>query len=136
MASTFAAQVGAWATKVDGAIEVIFRESCQELVATLNSLAPVDTGFLRSSLVASTTAMPLIREADGAVPGDLGEIVLVIAGLEPGEVLYLGYTASYSAYVHFGAQGRPARPWVDMTAQRWEQIVARKASEVRARLGL
>ena len=136
MVGTFAAQVGAWATKVDGAIEVIFRESCQELVATLNSLAPVDTGFLRSSLVASTTAMPMIRAADGQVPGDLGEIVLVIAGLEPGEVLYLGYTASYGPYVAYGANGRPGRPWVDMTAQRWPQIVAAKSAEVRARLGL
>lgn len=134
--STFAATVGDWARKVDGAIEVVFREACQELVEQLNALAPVDTGFMRASLVASTSAMPMIRATDGQVPGDLGEIVLVIAGLEPGETLFLGYTASYSAFVHYGANGRPGRPWVDMVAQRWQSIVAAKAAEVKARLGL
>lgn len=136
MASTFAATVGDWARKVDGALDVVFKESCQELVEQLNALVPVDTGFLRASLVASTAAMPMIRAADGQVPGDLGEIVLVIAGLEAGETLYLGYTASYAAFVHYGANGRPGRPWVDMVAQRWASIVAAKAAEVKSRLGL
>lgn len=134
--STFAATVGDWARRTEGALDVVFRESCQELVSQLNALAPVDTGFMRASLVASTTAMPMIRAADGQVPGDLGEIVLVINGLEAGEVLYLGYTASYSAFVHYGANGRAGRPWVDMVSQRWQSIVAAKAAEVKSRLGL
>ena len=58
------------------------------------------------------------------------------AGAEIGDTLFLGYTANYGAYVHYGAQGRPARPWVDMVAQRWQQIVSAKAIEVRRRLGL
>ncbi|WP_260854986.1 HK97 gp10 family phage protein [Mesorhizobium amorphae] len=53
--ASFAAQVGSWANKVDGALEAVFKESAQELVNELNKLAPVDTGFLRSSLMASTT---------------------------------------------------------------------------------
>ncbi len=134
--STFAATVGDWARKTEGALDAVFRESCQELVAQLNALVPVDTGFLRASLVASATAMPMIRAADGQVPGDLGEIVLVIAGLEAGETLYLGYTASYAAFVHYGANGRPGRPWVDMVAQRWASIVAEVSARVKARLGL
>lgn len=134
--STFAATVGDWTRKVEGALDVVFRESCDELVSQLNALVPVDTGFLRASLVASTTAMPMIRATDGTVPGDFGDIVLVIAGLEAGETLFLGYTASYSAHVHYGANGRPGRPWVDMVAQRWASIVAAKAAEVKSRLGL
>ena len=134
--SNFAATVSEWAQKVDGALELIFKEACQELVTQLNAIVPVATGFLRASLVASTTAMPMIRQTDGDIPGDLGEIVLVIAGAEIGDVLYLGYCASYAAYVHYGANGRPGRPWVDMVAQRWQQIVAAKAAEVKARLGL
>lgn len=134
--SSFAATVGQWAVKVEGALDAVFKESAQELVSQLNILVPRDTGFLAASLVASVTAMPMIRAADGQVPGDLGEIVLVIAGLEAGETLYLGYTASYSAFVHYGANGRPGRPWVDMVAQRWASIVAAKAAEVKSRLGL
>lgn len=136
--TTFEAQVGEWARKVDGAFDAVFKEAAQEIVSELNTLVPVDTGFLRASLRASTTDMPLLtRENPGApVPDDMSEIVLVIAGAEAGDVLYLGYTANYAAHVHYGANGRPGRPWVSMVAQRWESIVATKAAEVRSRLGL
>lgn len=138
MAQTFAAQVGAWAHKVPRAIEIVFKEAAQELVEQMQMLVPIDTGFLRSSLTASTSAMPrLHRENPGApVPADLGEVMLVIAGADLGDTLYLGYTANYSAYVHYGTQGRTPRPWVNIVAQRWEAIVADKAKEVRGRLGL
>lgn len=136
--TTFEAQVGEWARKVEGAFDVVFKEAAQEIVSELNTLVPIDTGFLRASLRASTTDMPLLTRENpgGAVPDDMAEIVLVIAGAEAGDVLYLGYTANYAAHVHYGANGRPGRPWVAMVAQRWEQIVATKAAEVRARLGL
>lgn len=136
--ASFAAQVGSWANKVDGALEAVFKESAQELVNELTRLAPVDTGFLRASLMASTTAMPQMTRANpgAAVPGDLGEIMLVIAGADIGDTIYLGYTANYAAYVHYGARGNAPRPWVTMVAQRWTAIVAAKAAEVKQRLGL
>lgn len=136
--TTFEAQVGEWARKVEGAFDVVFKEAAQEIVSELNTLVPIDTGFLRASLRASTTDMPLLTRENpgGAVPDDIAEIVLVIAGAEAGDVLYLGYTANYAAHVHYGANGRPGRPWVAMVAQRWESIVAMKAAEVRSRLGL
>ncbi|MER8532115.1 HK97 gp10 family phage protein [Mesorhizobium sp. M1005] len=146
----FAASVGDWVLKVRGAIEAIFQESAQELVSQLDQLL-VDmvydqpqsagytrTGFLRASLMASTTAMPqLTSDNPGAsVPADLGEVVLVISGADLGEVLYLGYTANYAAYVHYGARGAAPRPWVDLVAQRWVAIVEAKSAEVKQRLGL
>lgn len=137
MAGTFAATVGDWARTVEGAIEVVFKESAQELVLQLNALVPVDTGFLRASLRASTTAMPVMAlENPGAFNIDAGEITLVIAGADIGDTIYLGYTANYGAFVHYGANGRPGRPWVDMVAQRWQSIVADKSAEVKSRLGL
>lgn len=136
--ASFAATVGQWAEKVEGALEAVFKEAAQELVSQLNQLAPVDTGFLRSSLMASTTAMPALTRANPgmSVPADLGDILLVINSADLGDTIYLGYTANYAAFVHFGAQGRAPRPWVTMVAQRWEMIVAEKAVEVRRRLGL
>ena len=136
--ASFAATVGQWAEKVEGALEAVFKEAAQELVSQLSQLAPVDTGFLRASLMASTTAMPRLNRANPgmAMPADLGGIMLVINSADLGDTIYLGYTANYASFVHFGAQGRAPRPWVTMVAQRWEMIVAEKATEVRRRLGL
>lgn len=136
--NTFAATVGDWARKVEGALEVIFKESVQELVSQLNALVPVDTGFLRASLMASTTAMPVLSldNLGSAHSADVGTIELVIVGADLGDTIYLGYTAKYGAHVHYGANGRPGRPWVDLVAQRWASIVAAKSAEVKSRLGL
>lgn len=151
MAQSFAAQVGSWVNGVKDAQLIILQEAAQELVSEADDLlvqmvyaAPPAasgykrTGFLRASMVASKTAMPqLVRENPGApVSPDLGEIVLVINSLDLGETLYLGVTASYGAFVHYGAQGQPPRPWITMTAQRWPEIVARVEARVKSRLGL
>jgi hypothetical protein len=138
MAQSFAATVGDWCHKVPNALEAVFKESAQGLVSQLNELVPVDTGFLRASLMASTSAMPQLTRANPGMPApdDLGEIMLVIAGAEIGDTLYLGYTANYASYVHYGAQGRAPRPWVTMVAQRWVSIVEAKAAEVKQRLEL
>lgn len=137
--TTFEAEVAEWARKVQGAELLIFQESAQELVSQLTALVPVDTGFLRSSLRASTTAMPVMsldNPGAGAFTLDAGEISLVIAGVDIGDTIYLGYTANYGAHIHWGANGRAGRPWVSMVAQRWQRIVAEKSAEVRSRLGL
>lgn len=137
--TTFEAEIADWARRVENAVETIFKEACQEVVSELNTLVPVETGFLRSSLMASTTAMPVMSQDNpgaGSFTPDMGAIELVIAGSEAGDVVYLGYVARYGAYVHFGANGRPGRPWVSMVAQRWPQIVATVSARVRSRLGL
>lgn len=149
--ASFSAIVGDWAQRVPRALEAVFKESAQELVEQMQiqltdmvyeqPVGPsgyLRTGFLRASLVASKTAMPMMtRDNPGvALPPDLGEIVLVINSMDENDTLYLGYTANYAGYVHYGARGRPARPWITLVAQRWDSIVATKAAEVKRRLGL
>jgi hypothetical protein len=148
--ASFAAQVGAWANKVDGALTAVFRESTQELVSQMDQLlvdmvyeAPPTprykrTGFLRASLMASTDALPAMTKDNPGkpVPADLGDVVLVINGADVGDTIYLGFTANYAAYVHYGANGREPRPWVALVAQRWQEIVAAKSADVRKRLDL
>lgn len=139
MADNFSAQVADWAHAVEGAHETIFKESVQRLVTELNTLVPVgETAFLRSSLQASSSAMPaLVRENPGVADADyVAEITLVIAGTDLGETIYLGYTANYSHWVHFGTSRMTGRPWVTMAGQRWSQIVREVEAEVMARLGL
>ena len=145
------AQVGEWVRQAKIAEELIFKESVQEIVHQLTEelnnfvyLAPPAvsgykrTGFLRASLIASKDAMPMLSRPNpgAAVQFDPGPVELVILGTELGETIYLGYTANYGAYVHYGANGKPGRPWVDMVAQRWPAIVDAKAEEIKARLGL
>lgn len=145
----FAASVADWVHDVEGAIEAIFREAVQELVAEADRLltqmvyeAPPSpnyrrTGFLRSSVRASRTSMPLADRPQGTPDADyLAEITVTIAGTEMGEVLYVGYTANYGAFVHYGTSSMAGRPWVQMVVQRWQAIVEAKEAELRSRLGL
>ena len=148
--ASFAATVGDWCRKVPVAVEIVFKEAAQELVSQLDQLLADEvyakpqppgykrTGFLRASLMASTSAMPTLSHGNpGApVPPDLGDVILVINGADLGDTIYLGYTANYAAFVHYGANGTTPRPWVTMVAQRWVMIVEAKAAEVKRRLGL
>lgn len=150
MAQTFSAQIGAWTRKVDGAIEAIFKASVQELVEQADQIltqmvyeAPPAssgykrTGFLRSSVKVSTSSMPLANRPQGTPDGGyMAEIEVQIAGAELGETIYVGWTANYAGYVHYGANGVAPRPWVSIVAQRWQMIVEAKAAELKSRLGL
>jgi hypothetical protein len=149
MTETFAATVGGWCDTVQEVGTAIFQESAQELVKELDTLIsqviysnPATdqqrTGFLRASLVASNSAMPVLNRANPGTPvaADYGDVLLVINGTDLGEPLYLGYTAEYGLFVHYGTSKMPGRPWVDLVAQRWTAIVAAKEAEVRTRFGL
>lgn len=147
---TFSAAVAGWARRVDGAIEAVFKESVQELVEQADALltqmvyeappAPSGykrTGFLRSSVKVSTASMPLANRPQGTPDnGYMAEIEVQIAGAELGETLYIGWTAEYAGFVHYGANGTPPKPWVSLVAQRWQAIVDAKTAELRGRLGL
>lgn len=146
---SFAASVADWCHAVEGAAEAIFKESVQELVAEADRLltqlvyeAPASpnyrrTGFLRSSVRVSRTSIPLANRPQGVPDAEyLSEITVVIAGAELGETLYVGYTANYAGFVHFGTSRMAGRPWVQMVAQRWPAIVAAKEAELKGRLGL
>lgn len=105
---------------------------------------PVDTGFLRASLLASTSAMPSIDKgkvpAEGARPGqyveDATQIELVINGAKLGDPLYFGFTAAYAAVMEYGTGSLPPYAFVRTAAQGWQAIVARKEREIMQRMGL
>lgn len=146
---SFAATVGQWCEDVQEASEAIFQEAAQALVHELDDLLsqlvysnPATdyqrTNFLRASLVASNTVMPVLNRPNPGVPVpvDYGETLLVINSTELGTPLFLGYSSEYAAFVHFGTAKMAGRPWVQMVAQRWEALVSQAEANVRSRFGL
>lgn len=144
---SFSAAVAQWTDKVVGAVEAIFKEATQEVVEEMQKPVEqggrmrVHTGFLRASLLASSTSMPAINASANPIEGqvyttDFAQVEAVIAGADIGDTLYFGYTASYAGYREYGANGQPADGFVRLAAQNWPIIVDRKAAELKARLGL
>ena len=143
---SFSAAIGDFAKKVPEAVEAVFRQSAHDLAKQLETMiyeTPASpnykrTRFLQASLVASNTQMPRanLTNPGTTVTPDFGQIELVISDAEMGETLYLGYTAEYGPYVHSGTENMPARPWVTLVAQRWQEIVSRNARKVKQAFGL
>lgn len=142
----FAAAVGNWCDRVEGAVEAIFKTSAQDIVGEMQKprgaggRMRVVTGFLRASLLASTSQMPNINPAAKPVKGrtypDVGQVEVVIAGSELGQTIYFGYTAAYAAHREYGARGQAPDAFVRTAAQAWPQVVAKNEAELMRRLGL
>lgn len=144
---SFSAAVADWVHKVEGAAEAVFKESVQEVVSEMQTPRAmggrmrVDTGFLRASLMGSTSMMPPINPSAKPVEGqaygyDAGSIEAVIAGADLGQTLFFGYTAAYAGHREYGARGQAPDAFVRTAAQKWPQIVDAKAAELKSRLGL
>lgn len=104
----------------------------------------VDTGFLRGSLLASTSAMPKIDQnaappsdaAPNSYSYDFGQIEGVIINANLESPLYIGYTASYAGIREYlGSNGHPDA-FVRTAAQKWTQIVERNTIRVKQAFGL
>jgi HK97 gp10 family phage protein len=141
----FAAQVSKWARESERRMVAIMRESAQRVIEEANrprakgGRMPVDTGFLRSSGVASLSSMPPIR-AD-AVPGsaaryDAGDAYsLTISGWDGEQPLYYGWTAAYAAYVEYGTERMRPAAFMRSAAAQWQRIVREVEREAKARAG-
>jgi hypothetical protein len=110
MARFNVAEVPNWVRRQERTLDVIVRTSAQRLasVAQLQgpSVArgggkggrmPIDQGFLRNTFAANIGSMPTgpSREFEGA--GDYEPALnLTIARTEPGDILFMGWTAVYA----------------------------------------
>lgn len=146
MPQSFSAQVSKWVLESEQRLDAVFKQSAQDVADEMTrpvgagGRMPVDTGFLRASLQASTTEMPLIdrdaRPSAGQTYQDsASQITLVIANAKLGDPIFLGFSASYSQAVEFGARGRPPAGFVRGAADQWQSIVNRNAAEARRRAG-
>lgn len=144
----FAAQISDWAQQTEGAFEAIFHASAQAVFNEVRTPVaaggrmPVKTGNLRRSFLASTAAMPSIKEGAETF-SDLGSASeLVIAGAALGSTVFIGAQAAYAARLNYGFVGEDSLGrtynqtgygFIEAVSQRWPQIVAAEEAKVRGR---
>lgn len=145
---SFSASVSDWVQQSERRMTAVFKQSAQDVILMVKEKSPVDTGFLRASLLASTSAMPLIdpeaNNPEGASVGDNdAQVALVIAGAQLGQTIYAGFTAAYARRIEYGFKGEDSlgRTYnqegvgmVRLAAQEWQNIVYRNSALAKARV--
>lgn len=145
---SFSASVSDWVRQSERRVNAVFKQSAQDVILEVKAKTPVDTGFLRAGLMVSTSAMPMIdRDAnnpEGRTVADTdAQIALVIAGAQPGQTIYAGFTAAYARRIEYGFSGQDSlgrtynqegAGMVKLAAQNWPTIVARNAALAKARV--
>lgn len=140
----FEAQVSDWVRASQERMIAVRNDAAQEIVALAQkpgpSVAnpagsgggamPIDTGFLRASLVASIgRALPTLRDnpnPDGRFRFEQVGINLTIAGADISEPITVAYSASYASIM----ENRYA--FVRLAAQQWPRVVAQSAQAAEA----
>ena len=142
---SFAAEVSDWVRQTKARTDAVYRESAQRVVEAMQvpramgGNMRVDTGFLRASLVATTTGiLPPLQDKPDGVPAfsyDAGQINLVINGADITDTITVAYTANYARPREYGSRGQPGDRFVALAAQQWRRIVSEVATEAQARAG-
>lgn len=109
---------------------------------------PVDTGFLRASLVVKVgEALPALVETpdgDAASSWDDGDVSLALKGAEIGDTITAAYTAKYARRIEYGFKGKDklgreysqsGSRFVALAAQQWQRVVSEVVAEVKTRTG-
>lgn len=147
MARSFHKSVDDWVGKVNSRTKAVVRSSINQLADHANKAGPsaarggvnskggklpVDTAFLRSSFVSAIGQMP--SGASKPSPGasdydwDTNALVLTLARVKPGDVVFLGWTANYARAMEdrYG--------FMRSAAAKWPSIVEAKVREARSRI--
>ncbi|MFN9716875.1 MAG: hypothetical protein ACK54U_02865 [Sphingomonadales bacterium] len=126
----FVADVSKFADKTADQMLKVARQSIQDTVRIAQRTVadggdmPVDTGFLRNSLVTE------LRGAEVATGGD--SYVLGLSALQLGDPFQVAWTAEYAIPRHYMVGvGQGGGLWRDKAAQQWSRLVAQNAARVR-----
>lgn len=109
---------------------------------------PVDTGFLRASLVVTIgeTLPPITTppKEGGAHTWDSSAVEMKLEGAGLGDTITAAYTAAYARRIEYGFKGKDklgrefnqaGTRFVALAAQQWPQIVAAVCREARDKAG-
>lgn len=138
MAKTFAAQLEAFRDKSVAQIEAVLSASVQDVVEEAQrpkaqgGRMPVDTAFLRNSLVS---------ELNGAQMGQGAEsYALTAEAMGIGDIARFAWTAAYAKRLHFGFVGEDSMGrtynqqgnyWIDGAAAEWQQTVSKNVERLK-----
>lgn len=137
----FSAAVDDWTRETKGRMEAVFKQASSDVIEEMQKPVggggnmPVDTGFLRASLVVgiNTDLPPANRKNPGGGVAPPQAVDLAIAGAEIGDTIVAGYTANYAGYVNYGTSRAAPRQFVEKAAQQWQAIVSKVISRLRGR---
>ena len=132
---SFQADVNAWVKETPERILAVFRQSTQEVASKAANGVPVDTGFARASIRASTSAMPIADQEKpkdgGSFPLDFSNITLTIANAQLNDTIFIGWSARYAIYLEFGHSSQAPSGFVRIAAEQWPQIVANVSARLK-----
>lgn len=98
---------------------------------------PVDTGFLRASLMATIggAGNTILEDnpGEGTFEYNPSTINLVIQGAALTDTITIAYTANYAAFQEYGTSKMQGHRFVGMAAQLWPQIVDQVCREAQGR---
>lgn len=130
-----------WVEKSKDRVEAVYKTASQKVADRLSQTVhnggrlPHKTGNLMRSLLASTSAMPTV--STGPFQGQ--DVGLVIAQLDLGQVLYIGYQANYARRLNYGFKGADSLGrvynhegfnFVEDAQKRWPNYVKEAIREV------
>lgn len=107
-------------------------------------LLPVDTGFLRASLVVSIgETLPQLAETpkEGTFDWNPDEVRLSLDGSKLSDTVLAVYTAAYARRIEYGFKGKDSlgreysqsgSRFVALAAQRWPQVVEQECAKAKA----
>ncbi|WP_305096478.1 hypothetical protein [Croceibacterium aestuarii] len=135
-----------WAEQKDALLTALLRNSVQSLAKEAGSTipnggrVPVRTGNLARSVVASLT--PPVVDAKGVTHTAGQDVSLVLAELNPGDDVWIGWTARYARRQNYGFVGadslgrtynQSGYGFAEATAEKWGQIVRAEATKLKDR---
>lgn len=131
-----------WAANVTERLTAVVQGSTDRVIAVAQTPVakggrmPVDTGFLRNSLVSSINGQ-------GGLEG-ASSYALVAGQMEAGDVATFGWTAAYARRLNNGFTGTDAagrtfnqsgRHWVEGAAAQWQAIVTAETEKAKKAAG-
>ncbi|WPZ05661.1 hypothetical protein [Pelagerythrobacter marinus] len=135
-----------WAENKDKLLTALLRNSVQELAKEAGSTipnggrVPVRTGNLARSVVVDNK--PPVRDAEGVVHTMSADFSLGVAGLKPGDTIYIGWTAIYARRMNYGFVGddslgrtynQSGFGFAEAAASKWDGIVKAQAAKLGGR---
>ena len=132
--ATYVAQIDKIVADTPRRIEAVVKQSTVDLIRMMQlpvaqgGHMPVDTGFLRNSLVTQVQGGAALRGANA--------YTAAVQGHKIGRDIVSGWTAVYARHVNYGARGRRGRHFIGNNIVHWRKIVAKNVEELRRRRGL